>query len=141
MFNNRITRLSMFLLLPLLFVACGGDTDSKSDSEISDARAKAETDPKGTTERPAGELCLAHGAAADKCFICDAASREPGRLWCREHARYEDRCFVCHPELRDKNRLYCEEHGLYEDECFLCHPELKLEESSAKSQAADVSLA
>jgi len=78
-------------------------------------------------------VCYAHGAAASQCFICDAALRDPDRLWCSEHGRYEDRCFMCHPEIRDTNRLFCEEHGLYEDECFICHPELMKEEQSADS--------
>ncbi len=66
----------------------------------------------------------AHDAPDAKCYLCDAAIREPGRLWCREHGRYEDRCWICQPQLRDKSRLYCKEHFLYEDECHLCRPEL-----------------
>jgi cobalt-zinc-cadmium efflux system membrane fusion protein len=120
-------------LLALLFVACTGDTEKKTETEIPAAALLATSDSIASTAQSTDALCRAHGVAASQCFICDAALREPGRLWCREHARYEDRCFVCHPELRDANRLYCEEHGLYEDECFLCHPELKMEESSADS--------
>jgi cobalt-zinc-cadmium efflux system membrane fusion protein len=118
-------------LLALLIVACGGDAENKSETEIAAATAQAAPNSDESASQSAGVLCFAHGVAATQCFICDTALREPGRLWCREHACYEDRCFECHPELRDKNRLYCEEHGLYEDECFLCHPELKIEESSA----------
>jgi cobalt-zinc-cadmium efflux system membrane fusion protein len=66
-----------------------------------------------------------HEKSGDTCFICDASSRDKGRLWCKEHDRYEDRCWLCHSELEDKDRLWCKEHSLYEDECFLCHPELK----------------
>lgn len=73
----------------------------------------------------AAEKCTEHGAPKDMCFLCDAALREPGRLWCKEHNRYEDRCWECHPDAREKDRLYCGEHGLYEDECFLCTPALK----------------
>ncbi|MDH3216353.1 MAG: efflux RND transporter periplasmic adaptor subunit, partial [Candidatus Krumholzibacteria bacterium] len=120
-------------------VACTGDAENQSEIPP----ATAETTPNSDTSAPqsANALCIAHGVATSQCFICDAALREPGRLWCREHTRYEDRCFECHPELRDKNRLYCEEHGLYEDECFLCHPELKLEESSADPAEAGISVA
>ncbi|MBD3420688.1 MAG: efflux RND transporter periplasmic adaptor subunit [Chitinivibrionales bacterium] len=70
----------------------------------------------------AGEVCDAHHAPKNRCFICDASLRDPKRLWCKGHARYEDRCWLCHPELQDKSRLYCSKHGLYEDECFICHP-------------------
>jgi cobalt-zinc-cadmium efflux system membrane fusion protein len=123
-------------LLALLFVACGGDAENKSETEIPGATAQATPSSDESASQSAGALCVAHAVATTQCFICDTALREPGRLWCREHARYEDRCFDCHPELRDKNRLYCEEHGLYEDECFLCHPELKIEESSANPPEA-----
>jgi len=133
MIRHCIIKVSLVTLLALLFVACTGDTDNQSKTDDAAAPPQTASDPNTPTEQPADALCLAHGAAASQCFICDAALRDPGRLWCREHARYEDRCHVCHPELREANRLYCEEHGLYEDECFLCHPELKKEESSADS--------
>ena len=129
MIRHCITRASLVLLLALFLVACGDDdAGNKSEIEISVA-----SDRDALAPQPADGLCLAHGAAASRCFICDASLRDPDRLWCREHARYEDRCLECHPELRDTNRLYCEEHGLYEDECFYCHPELKEETSSADS--------
>ena len=141
MIKHCITRVLLAPSLALIFVACGGDAKNNSDSEVPGATTQATFDSNASAPQSAVALCLAHAVATSQCFICDAALREPGRLWCGEHARYEDRCFECHPELRDKNRLYCEEHGLYEDECFLCHPELKLEESSANPQATDVSLA
>lgn len=82
-----------------------------------------------------------HATEGETCFICDAAKRDPDRLWCREHERYEDRCWLCHPELRDESRLYCNEHGLYEDECFLCHPEVSQTSSDAAVvPAADTAL-
>ena len=88
-----------------------------------------ETAPEGTTlgneqADARGERCARHDLPVTGCFICDAALREPGRLWCGEHDRYEDRCFLCHPELEDPERLWCSEHNLYEDECTFCHPEL-----------------
>ena len=70
------------------------------------------------------KLCALHQAPVGKCYICDPALRESGRLWCREHNRYEDRCFICHPEIKEEGRLWCDEHNLYEDECIFCHPEL-----------------
>jgi cobalt-zinc-cadmium efflux system membrane fusion protein len=128
-------------LLVLCFVACTGETENNSETEIFVAAAQARPDSDTSAPQPAEVLCLAHAVPASQCFICDAALREPGRLWCHEHARYEDRCLECHPELRDKNRLYCEEHGLYEDECFFCHPELKLEGSSADPLETGLGLA
>jgi membrane fusion protein, heavy metal efflux system len=104
---------------------------------LSACSKQAETSGQQTqTVQPAakvassGDVCVAHDAPKELCFICDASLREKGRLWCKEHSRYEDRCWLCHPELEDKNRLYCKEHSLYEDECFLCHPEL-LEKEAA----------
>lgn len=98
---------------------------------LSACSKQAETSGQQTqTVQPAakvassGDVCVAHDAPKELCFICDASLREKGRLWCKEHSRYEDRCWLCHAELEDKNRLYCKEHSLYEDECFLCHPEL-----------------
>jgi len=82
-----------------------------------------------------GAKCAAHNAPKELCFICDAALREPGRLWCREHNCYEDRCWLCHPEAQDKNRPFCKEHGLYDDECFLCRPELKAQGKADASVA------
>lgn len=86
-----------------------------------------------------GQVCAAHNAPKEWCFICDASLREKGRLWCKEHSRYEDRCWLCHPELEDKKRLYCKEHSLYEDECFLCHPELKAKDKSGPQAKAAAS--
>jgi cobalt-zinc-cadmium efflux system membrane fusion protein len=131
MTRDQITGRSLVALLALLLVACGGGTENKSETGTSVATAREAAESNAPAPQSADTLCLAHSVAASQCFICDAALRDPGRLWCREHARYEDRCFECHPELRDKNRLYCEEHGLYEDECFICHPELTSQESSA----------
>jgi cobalt-zinc-cadmium efflux system membrane fusion protein len=131
MTRDHITGRSLIALLALLLVACGGGAENKSETGTSVATAREGAESSAEAPEAADALCLAHGVAASQCFICDAALRDPGRLWCREHARYEDRCFECHPELRDENRLYCEEHGLYEDECFICHPELTSQESSA----------
>lgn len=86
-----------------------------------------------------GQVCAAHGAPKEWCFICDASLRDKGRLWCNEHGRYEDRCWICHPEAEDKKRLYCKEHSLYEDECFLCHPELKTKDNSSAQAQPDSS--
>lgn len=84
-----------------------------------------------------------HDTPDKKCYLCDAALREPGRLWCRAHGRYENRCWTCQPQLRDKLRPYCKEHLLYEDECHLCRPGLlKTDPQSApnnkSSTAADL---
>ena len=111
---------------------------------LSACSKQAEASPEETPAKQptasvtkAGDLCAAHGAPNELCFICDPSLREKGRLWCKEHNAYEDRCWQCHPELEDKSRLYCKEHSLYEDECFLCHPEL-LEQAAdqAKAQAS-----
>jgi cobalt-zinc-cadmium efflux system membrane fusion protein len=94
-------------------------------SKQTDATVRqAESEQPAAKVADSGDVCAAHGAPKQLCFICDASLREKGRLWCNEHARYEDRCWLCHPELEDKDRLFCKEHSLYEDECFLCHPEL-----------------
>lgn len=85
--------------------------------------SRAPADAADHLNTAASQTCAAHGAPRDRCFICNPALRDKGRLWCREHARYEDRCWDCHPEARDKSRAFCDEHGLYEDECFICHPE------------------
>ena len=54
--------------------------------------------PEGEEETGAQAIVThAHAQAGETCFICDAAKREPGRLWCTEHARYEDRCWICQP--------------------------------------------
>ena len=79
-------------------------------------------DPPGSSGGTSLSTNHEHETAEETCFICDAAKREPGRLWCTEHARYEDRCWDCQPQLEEPGRLYCEEHGLYEDECHLCRP-------------------
>jgi cobalt-zinc-cadmium efflux system membrane fusion protein len=131
MIRNCVARVSVVLLALLLAACSGGEVEDKSGARIPSATAQAALDSDASAPQPEGALCLAHGVAASRCFICDAALREPGRLWCRGHARYEDRCFYCHPELRDENRLFCEEHGLFEDECFFCHPELQMEESAS----------
>ena len=83
-----------------------------------------------------GEVCAAHGAPKELCFICDASLRDKDRLWCDKHSRYEDRCWECHPELQDKDRLYCTKHFLYDDECFLCHPELRHDSSAQEAGSA-----
>jgi len=140
MIKHCITRVLLVPLLMLLFVACTGDKEKKTKTDIPAAEIDATSDSNASALQSTNALCIAHGVAASQCFICDAALREPGRLWCSEHARYEDRCFECHPELHDKNRLYCGEHGLYEDECFLCHPELKIEESSTDPPETGLSL-
>ncbi len=119
--------------LGLVLGGCGGGTEGGTQAEIPDAMDRTASRSDAQAIQSEGELCLAHGAGASQCFICDPALRDPDRLWCREHARYEDRCFDCHPELRDDSRLYCDEHGLYEDECFVCHPELQDEESTSAS--------
>ncbi len=110
MIRHCITTVLSACLLALLLVACTGDADKQTQTD-------------GPSTQLTEAACFAHGVAASQCFICDAALRDPDRLWCGEHGRYEDRCFICHPELRDTNRLFCEEHGLYEDECFICHPD------------------
>ncbi len=133
MIRNCLTG-ALLSLLALFLAGCGGDAEDKSEAEIPAATSQAESHSDASAPQSEGALCLAHGVAASRCFICDAALREPGRLWCRGHERYEDRCFDCHPELRDENRLYCDEHGLFEDECFLCHPELQMEESASSPQ-------
>ena len=63
-----------------------------------------------------------HAKKDEKCFICDPALREKGRLWCKEHARYEDRCWLCHPEVEDKKRSFCKEHSLYKMSVFFASP-------------------
>ena len=126
MIKHCNTSVLLIPLLMLLFVACADDNEKNTKTDIPTVAIDATSDSHASAPQSADALCIAHGVAASQCFICDAALREPGRLWCAEHARYEDRCFVCHPEIRQANRLFCDEHGLYEDECFLCHPELKL---------------
>ncbi len=139
MIRHCVTRVSLVPLLALLLLACSGDAENKSETEIPAASTQVASDTDPSAPQPADPPCLAHGVAASRCFICDSALRDPDRLWCREHGRYEDRCFDCHPELRDGNRLYCEEHGLYEDECFFCHPELKEEALSDADRASPAS--
>jgi cobalt-zinc-cadmium efflux system membrane fusion protein len=141
MITHCIKKMSFIPLLALLLVACSSDTDNQTKTDAAAAPPQVTSDSNTPTEQATGALCIAHAAAASQCFICDAALRDPQRLWCREHARYEDRCWLCHPEIRDPNRLYCEEHGLYEGGGFLCHPELKLPESSTDPQETGISVA
>lgn len=130
MTRNCVTGIAL-CCLGLLLAGCGGGAKDRTQAETPAATAGMVPHSDAPVAESEGELCLAHGAEASQCFICDPALRDPDRLWCREHARYEDRCFDCHPELRDESRLYCDEHGLYEDECFICHPELQTDESSS----------
>jgi len=133
MIRHCMTIVISALLLALLFAACTSDTDKETNTDVAATTSRAPSESVASTDESTGATCLAHGVAASQCFICDAALRDPDRLWCRGHARYEDRCFLCHPDIQDANRLYCEEHGLYEDECFFCHPELMTKEASANS--------
>lgn len=111
-------------LVVLLAIGCG--TNKQGNKETAGGQIKEvhgiAAAPQNSNDKK--QLCTAHSAPKDVCFICDPNLRDPKRLWCKEHSRYEDRCFLCHPEIQDKARLYCNEHGLYEDECFLCHLEI-----------------
>ena len=124
MTRNCVTGVAL-CCLGLLLAGCGGGAEDRTQAEVPTETAGMASDSGMSVAGSEVELCLAHGADASKCFICDSELRDPDRLWCREHGRYEDRCFECHPELEDENRLFCDEHGLYEDECFICHPELQ----------------
>jgi cobalt-zinc-cadmium efflux system membrane fusion protein len=120
--------LALISVIAALFSACS------KQSETGGQQAPAERPVAKVAS--SGDVCAAHGAPKELCFICDATLREKARLWCKEHSRYEDRCWLCHPELEDQDRLYCREHSLYEDECFLCHPELLKKEGDASAPAA-----
>jgi cobalt-zinc-cadmium efflux system membrane fusion protein len=140
MIKTHVIRFFVAALLAGLFAACGGSGEETADQanlSVESKEVPSKTKDPAAESPAVGSLCLAHSVAVTQCFICDAALRDPNRLWCRGHNRYEDRCFECHPELRDADRLYCEEHGLYEDECFFCHPELKAQESSTSLELGE----
>jgi len=120
---DTVNRWMLCLALAALLPACSGQ-DAKTDAGRLESDTHSHAAAESAHDPDSVALCAAHGAPANRCFICDASLRDSERLWCAEHARYEDRCWICHPELQDKSRLYCEEHGLYEDECFICHPGL-----------------
>jgi len=146
--NHHLTHIplaGLAAILMLVLTGCNKPADQDADDGQDHAGHAHDHQPQAASDHPPGTAqgvtCAAHQVPVERCFLCDPALRDEGRLWCMEHDRYEDRCWLCHPELRNEGRAYCDEHGLYEDECFYCNPSLAASmdgRASANGDAADL---